>query len=98
MSYFVDKAKSRLNIGSIARVEVKEIVKVSVVNGDVTFVRPASVERINRWDYIVNYDSREYANITRSSMERLYNVINNMSDEDKSIKVYYNGFVLDMNW
>ena len=98
MSHFVNKAKSNLNIGIVARLERKELVRVSVVNGDVTFVRPESVERLNRWDYIVHYDSKEYVNVTKSSMERLYNVINSMPDSHKSIKVYPNGFVVDVDW
>lgn len=98
MSHFVNKAKSNLSIGIVAKLERKELIKVSVVNGDVTFVRPESVERINRWDYKINYDSKEYVNVTRSSMERLYNVINGMPDKCKSIKVYHNGFVADVDW
>lgn len=98
MSHFVNKAKSNLNIGSVARLERKELVKVSVVNGDVTFVRPESVERLNRWDYMVHYGSKEYVNVTKSSMERLYSVINSMPDNHKSIKVYHNGFVADVDW
>ena len=99
MSHFVNKAKSNLmNIGSIARLERKELVKVLVVNGDVTFVRTESVERLNRRDYTVYYDSKEYVNVTKSSMERLYNVINSMPDSHKSIKVYHNGFVADVDW
>jgi len=98
MSHFVNKAKTNLNIGSSARLERKELIKVSVMNGDVTFVRPESVERLNRWDYRVNYDSREYVNVTKSSMERLYSVINEMPDGHKSIKVYHNGFVVDVDW
>ena len=97
MSHFVNKAKSSLNIGSVARLERKELIKVSVVNGDVTFVRPESVERLNRWDYTVHYDSKEYVNVTKSSMERLYSVLNDMPDKHKSIKVYPNGFVADVD-
>ena len=98
MSHFVNKAKSNLNIGSVARLERKELVRVSVINGDVTFVRPESVERLNRWDYAVHYDSREYVNVTKSSMERLYSVINSMPDSHKSISVYHFGFVVDVDW
>ena len=98
MSHFVNKAKSNLNIGSVARLERKELVKVSVINGDVTFVRPESVERLNRYDYTVYYDSKEYVNITKSSTERLCNVINSMPDSHKSIKVYRDGFVVDVDW
>ena len=98
MSHFINKAKSNLAIGRTAIVERKELVEVSVVSGDVTFVRPQSVERLNRWDYQVSYDSREYVNVSKSSMNRLYNVINSMPDSHKSIKVYPNGFVADVDW
>ena len=98
MSHFINKAKSNLAIGRTAIVERKELVEVSVVSGDVTFVRPQSVERLNRWDYRVSYDSREYVNVSKSSMNRLYSVLNDMPDKHKSIKVYPNGFVVDVDW